>query len=145
MKAMKTLAAIAMCIFSISFSHAASVSVANPSFEEGWSGWEDSDPSAISGEGYQGDKSAKLEGAGAKAEQLVSVSPNTDYVLTAWLKGTGKIGAIVGAEEVSAVLDASGWEMISVTFNSGANDTITIFAADNGGQGRFDAFSLQSK
>ncbi|MFT2098309.1 carbohydrate binding domain-containing protein [Marinomonas sp. 2405UD66-6] len=145
MTLLKTLMTTAVCTIAISAAQAASVPIENASFEQKWSSWEDTDPSAISGEAYEGSKSAKLEGAGAKAAQVVSVQEDTDYVLTAWVKGKGTIGVTAGANTKTANVDSSGWQQATVTFNSGSSSSVTIFGAYNGGKGRFDAFSLESK
>lgn len=145
MTLLKTLMTTAACTIAISAAQAASVPIENASFEQKWNGWEDTDPSAISGEAYDGSKSAKLEGAGAKAEQVVSVQEDTNYILTAWVKGKGTIGITAGANTKTADVESSDWQQATVTFNSGSSSSVTIFSAYNGGKGRFDAFSLESK
>lgn len=123
---------------------AASISIDNSSFESSWTGWTDSDPSAISSDAHSGSKSAKITGSGGAFEQTVSVSTNTNYTLTAWIDGKGTIGAVAGSTTKSTDADTSSWEETSVTFNSGSNTSVTIYGGYNDGEGRFDDFSLES-
>lgn len=145
MTLLKTLLTTAACTLAISATQAASIPIENASFEQKWNGWDDTDPSAISGEAYEGSRSAKLEGTGAKAEQVVSIQEDTDYVLTAWVKGKGTIGVTLGVNTKTADVESSDWQQATVRFNSGSSSEVTIFSAYNGGKGRFDAFSLESK
>lgn len=118
------------------------VSLSNPGFESSWSGWNDTDPSAISSDAHTGSKSAKITGSGARFEQTVSVSANTNYVLTAYVLEKGTIGALVGSNEYSDGGDFSDWTEVSVSFNSANQTSLTIYGKYNGGTGRFDDFSL---
>ncbi|PIB34033.1 hypothetical protein BFP72_00600 [Reichenbachiella sp. 5M10] len=118
------------------------VSIVNPGFESNWSGWEDTDPSATSSDSHSGSKSAKITGSGGKVEQDVSVTANTNYTLSAYVLEAGTIGAQVGSNNYSDGGDYSDWTKVSVSFNSGSNTTITIYAAYNGDTGRFDDFEL---
>ncbi|WP_422359554.1 polysaccharide lyase family 7 protein [Reichenbachiella sp.] len=118
------------------------VSLTNPGFESSWTGWNDSDPSAISGDANSGSKSAKITGSGGKAEQTVSVSPNTNYILSAYIQDKGTIGVIAGSNDYNDGGDFNDWTQVSVSFNSGSNSSITIYGKYNGGTGRFDDFSL---
>ena len=117
-------------------------SIANPGFESSWSGWNDIDPSAISGVAYSESKSAKITGPGGKFEQDVNVSPDTDYIVSAWVNGKGTIGVLVGNNDFNENGSYGNWTQISVPFNSGSSSTVTIYGKYNGGTGRFDNFSL---
>lgn len=118
------------------------VNLSNPGFESSWSGWNDTDPSAISSGSHSGSKSAKITGSGAKFEQTVSVSPNTNYILSAYVLEHGTIGAIAGGSDYNDGGDYSEWTQVSVAFNSGSSSSLTIYGKYNGGTGRFDDFSL---
>lgn len=118
------------------------VSLSNSGFESSWSGWNDSDPSAISSSANSGSKSAKITGSAGKFEQTVGVTANTNYILSAYILEKGTIGAIAGSNDHSDGGDYSEWTQVSVSFNSGSSTSITIYGKYNGGTGRFDDFSL---
>ncbi|SHK35682.1 F5/8 type C domain-containing protein [Reichenbachiella agariperforans] len=118
------------------------VNITNPGFESNWTGWADTDPSATSGDSHNGSKSAKITGSGGKVEQTLTVNTNTDYTLSAYILEAGTIGANVGGTNYSDGGDYNDWTQVTVSFNSGSSTSITIYAAYNGGTGRFDDFEL---
>ncbi|GAB3035215.1 polysaccharide lyase family 7 protein [Bowmanella dokdonensis] len=124
--------------------HAVSVPINNPGFESGWDDWTDTDPSAISGESYSGNSSAKITGSAGRVEQTVSVDANTDYRLSVYVKGSGKIGAMVSGTEHSTTGGGSSFEEVAVEFNSGSATSVTLFAAYDGAEGRVDDFFLET-
>lgn len=120
------------------------VTLTNPGFESDFTGWTDTDPSAIStSDVHSGSKAAKITGSAGRVEQTVSVSQNTDYVLTAWVYEQGKIGAVVGSNDYNDSGNYGSYTEVEVTFNSGSQTSVTIYAAYNGGTGRFDDFALE--
>lgn len=128
---------------------ASAVDIANPGFEQGWEGWTDGDPSgsgtAISKKANNGEKSVKLTEKSTYAAQVVSVQPNTTYRLSAFVLGTGNLGAKVGTEIFfeQTPKKSKKWADLTVTFNSGAFSTVTIFGGHAGGTGQFDDFRLE--
>ncbi|GAM55499.1 hypothetical protein JCM19231_5273 [Vibrio ishigakensis] len=63
-----------------SYANATNLDIVNPGFETGnWDGWQDVDPSSISGDAHQGLHSAKISGSGASFSQAISVTPQTNY------------------------------------------------------------------
>lgn len=118
------------------------VPITNPGFENDWSGWSDTDPSAISGDSHSGSKSAKITGSGGKFEQMVSVSPNTSYQLTGYILGKGTIGANTTSSSYNNGGTFGSWTEVSVDFNSGSSTSITIYGTYSGGEGRFDDFAM---
>ncbi|WP_299262989.1 carbohydrate-binding protein [uncultured Psychrosphaera sp.] len=134
----------ALTLASIATSNAASVSITNPGFESDFSGWEDTDPSAISSDEHSGSKAAKITGSGGKFEQDVSVVANTDYELSAYIEGIGKIGADVNGTRHNRTGGGDDYELVTVSFNSGSATTITIYGNYYDGEGRFDDFELNS-
>lgn len=121
-----------------------SVTILNPGFESDKANWGDPDLFAIStSDKHSGAKSAKLSSSGNRIQQAVTVSPNTDYTLTAWILGKGTIGAKSG----STVLNSQGgtyssWTQVTVNFNSGSASSVKLYGAYNAGEGRFDDFAL---
>ncbi|PAW12773.1 alginate lyase [Vibrio sp. V1B] len=125
-------------------SHSAQVNLINPSFEESFSGWTEFDPTAESGVAYDGVKSAKFEGDGARLEQTVSVVANTEYTLSAYVRGDANIGVDVGGSTYSQSASNSDWAKTTVIFNSQDSTEITIFGEYNSAEGRVDLFALNS-
>tara|TARA_R110002012_G_scaffold168447_4_gene331957 strand:+ start:2480 stop:4075 length:1596 start_codon:yes stop_codon:yes gene_type:complete len=138
---------IATSVLGLGVNHAAlgaTVSLNNAGFESSYAGWTNVEPTAISSVAYSGNNSLKITATGGKVEQDVAVQPNTDYTLVVYVKDKGKIGALVNGVSYSATADNSEYSPVSVTFNSGSATTVTLFANYNGGEGRFDDFTLQS-
>ncbi|PZR21935.1 MAG: alginate lyase [Citrobacter freundii] len=120
------------------------VTILNPGFESDKSNWGDASLFAIStSDKHSGSKSAKLSASGDRIQQVVTVTSNTDYILSAWILGKGTIGAKSG----STVLNSQGgtystWTKVTVTFNSGSATSVNLYGAYNAGEGRFDDFTL---
>lgn len=126
-----------------SYANATTLDVVNPGFETGsWDGWQDVDPSSISGDSHQGLHSAKISGSGAVFSQTISVSPQTDYTLSAYIKGSGTLFADVGGSRSEQSTNQSSWSKVEVTFNSGSNSEVTFGGSYSSGEGRFDSFEL---
>lgn len=128
--------------------HAAEI--INPGFENGWDGWMEIDKDdksvAISGDAHEGEKSAKLSSKAGSFAQVITVKPNTDYVLSAYVTGTGIVGVKMGQQ---LVFERQGktksWQEVLVAFNSGEHQQIAIFTQFNGKKGLFDDFSITEK
>ena len=139
------LVAAALSITALPVVHAASVSIENEGFEDSFTGWEDTDPSSISSDERSGSKAAKITGDGGKFEQDVEVEANTNYELTAYIDGTGKIGATVDGTRYTRTGGGDDeYEQVTVSFNSGSETSITIFGNYYGAEARFDDFALES-
>ncbi len=73
----------------------------------------------------------------------MTVTANTTYTLSAWQEGKGTLGVKSGSTTLgSTSTDNASFTQVSVTFNSGSATSVTIFGAYNGGEGRFDDFTL---
>jgi hypothetical protein len=99
----------------ISPTHAAEIN--NPGFENDWEAWmeidKDNKSAAISGDSREGKKSAKLTSTSGSFGQLINVEPGTDYVLSAWVKGSGIVGVKMGQQLVYERQDkAKSWEEV---------------------------------
>lgn len=121
--------------------------IINPSFESGFSGWQQVEPAAESDKKRTGLQSAKLSGQNAKVSQLVQVTPNTDYILHAYILGYGRIGVEFNEEEKEEkrIFDAVDWTKAEVVFNSGDRTAVTVYGTFNRAEGRYDDFSLIEK
>ncbi|HET9059107.1 MAG TPA: carbohydrate binding domain-containing protein, partial [Acidimicrobiales bacterium] len=83
----------------------------------------------------------------AQCSQVVNVSPNTTYTLTAWVQGNyvylGDTGT--GTSDTSNWTSAAGWSQLSTTFTTGPSTTsVTVWAHGWYGQGAIyaDDFAL---
>lgn len=123
----------------------ANVALDNPGFESSFDGWTDTDPSALSGVANSGSKSAKISGSGGKVEQTVSLTANTNYTLSAFVRGSGTLGVQGSGINASTNHSSSDWQQVNVTFNSGSATSATIYGAYNGSEGRFDDFTLTAE
>nr|QGU34249.1 alginate lyase [Marinimicrobium sp.] len=130
--------------FSISllFSASALASLTNPGFENQFSGWSDTDPSAISGDAASGSYSAKITGSSGRVDQQVALDTNTQYRLTAEVLGSGVIGINIGGTVHDERVNTSSWTTVTVEFDSGSASSGEVFAKYNDGTGRFDDFTL---
>jgi len=145
LKSTTVIVAAVLSMSMISTSNAASVSIQNAGFESKFSNWVDTDPSAISSDEHSGSKAAKITGSGGKFEQEVAIEPNTNYELSAYIDGYGKIGATVnGSRYTSTVKDSDQYEKTTVLFSSGSATSLTLFGEYYEKEGRFDDFTLKS-
>ena len=139
------LVAAALSMTAVPTVNAAEVSITNAGFEDGFDGWEDKNSAAISSDEYTGSKAAKITSSGGKFTQDVEVDANTDYELSAYIEGDGKIGVTIDGDRTR--LTGGGddeYEKVTVAFNSGSETTITIWGEYNDGTARFDDFTLTS-
>jgi poly(beta-D-mannuronate) lyase len=123
--------------------YAQTVPLNNPSFENNFNGWNDTDPSSISSVAFDGSRSVKITGSNGRVEQDVAVEANTNYRLSAYIRGNGTIGVNVGSVHVSENSSSSNWTETTVEFNSGSATTAEIFGKYRSGDSRFDLFSLE--
>ena len=132
-----------------SLTHAQSSSrnlIKNPSFEDKHKGWQQTEPVSISDHFNSGAKSSKISSKPGAITQIVSVTPNTDYVLEGYVKGSGTIGVKIKRKRFKdQVTGASDWVKVIVEFNSGSSSTVDIYASFYKKQGRFDDFKLTPK
>lgn len=134
----------ALLFFSTTLANAAAVNITNPGFEDRWSGWKDTDPSAISSSSHSGSRSAKITGSSGRFEQMVSLQQNTDYRITAYVRGKGTVGINLGSNTESKSSNSGSWKKVTVEFNSGSATSGQLFGKYNGGDGRFDDYTLES-
>jgi hypothetical protein len=136
---------LAGLLASSSLCWAASVNIANPGFENSFNDWREYEQAAVSSDSRTGNSSAKLLNSTGQLRQKVSVSPNTNYELSAYIKGAGKIGVNTGSAVISSkVSGATDWTKVTVSFASDTSNEVDIFLKYNGAEGRFDDFRLDS-
>lgn len=105
------------------------VTIKNPGFEDGLTDWTIIDPAKASNQGNSGERSLKLQGSPARVHQWVTVEKNTDYILTAFVGGTGKIGVNNGFDVVKKVVFDAGnrWTKVKLAFNSKSRTQIQVY------------------
>lgn len=72
--------------------------------------------------------SVKIDSVSDRLSQTVAVSANTNYTLSAQVKGSGKLSATVDGVTYSVDGDSSDYRFTSVSFNSGAGTSVEIAA-----------------
>ncbi|MEL6962223.1 MAG: TAXI family TRAP transporter solute-binding subunit [Pseudomonadota bacterium] len=122
--------------------------IENAGFENEWAGWQDIDPkksdTAISEVARSGSRSAKITGEQGRFEQVIKLSPWSEYELRAYVKGAGYVGLSLLGETFTRRPKESGdsWVAVSLPFSTEAAEQATIFGALADGEARFDDFEL---
>lgn len=120
----------------------------NPGFEAGWGGWTDIDPdkdaTSVSGHSNTGLKSAKISKRTGHFEQQVTLYPESDYELRAFVKGPGVIGIEIAGEQFTTASPGDGetWLPLVVPFSIGNEPDAKVFGGWGGAEGRFDDFRI---
>jgi hypothetical protein len=96
----------------------------NAGFEQGLSGWQKLDKTEtavkLSDDAKTGSHSLKIVSKGGSAQQKVTLLPNTQYELSADIKGAGLIGIKVGEKIFfDRFKKSKKWKSRSVFFDSG--------------------------
>ena len=134
---------VCLAMAAAGFTQAATIE--NAGFENGWEDWVEKDPAAISGVAYSGSSSLKISGSPGRVHQVVSVKPNTEYTLSAYVQGKGQIGINdLNGLFKNKKFDVSSWTKVSRTFTTASTSTLQVFAKHNNNTSdvRFDNFSL---
>ncbi|BDD00985.1 hypothetical protein PEPS_32650 (plasmid) [Persicobacter psychrovividus] len=119
------------------------VELVNPGFENGLKGWEKSGKVAASDVANAGSKSAKMQDRGASFSQIVSVTPKTNYLLSAYVKGKGTLYVQVGGKTFTAeASNKKAFTKIELPFFNKKAKRVTIGGKFADGQVRFDDFVL---
>jgi hypothetical protein len=134
--------------------------ITNPGFENGTTGWDVGNSFSVSTADKHAGNQSMLVTGGCPANygcwtnlfQTVTVTPNTDYLLTFWIKGAASpttVSAIVseanwGPQLVQKnITPTTSWVMQSMTFNSGSNSQIMVIFQDGmGGTSYIDDVQL---
>lgn len=138
---------LAAAIISLSASMAHSVTIDNPGFEDGLNDWIEVDPASTSGVAFSGSGSLKISGSPGRVHQNVDIDRNTNYTLSAYVRGEGEIiiqtGSSNGPGFRSTQFDVSDWTKVELDFNSGSATTTQVGAKyTDSGDVRFDNFEL---
>ncbi|SNS41367.1 polysaccharide lyase family 7 protein [Tropicimonas sediminicola] len=134
--------------FSVLAGAAMAQTLTNPGFESGWGGWTDVDPNkdatSISGDFNSGAKSGKISKETGHFEQAITLYPESEYELKAYVRGPGVIGIEVAGEEHTAASEGDGntWVPLSVPFTTASDVEGRVFGGWGGAEGRFDDFEL---
>ncbi|WP_020570182.1 carbohydrate binding domain-containing protein [Neolewinella persica] len=128
--------------------------VKNPGFEAGdftdWIGWGGNPREVVMNNQSAGDYAARIVGGGAP-EQVIEVTPNTEYILSCMAKVvTGQVALGVKPTDSNDIIASTNitrteYADYSVTFNSGARSQVKIyfFAMAGGNEAFGDEFSVK--
>ena len=120
----------------------------NGNFRDGLDGWEIEDGSIdLSGRGHDDNISARLRNSDARLTRRGAVRRNTDYRLRGRIESNGRFGYELGGNRVSSTA-AGGprdYKRRTFEFNTGNNDSITIFCEYRNRTGRFDNITLENR
>lgn len=116
------------------------VTIQNPGFESGKANWGSNSNYSISNDEHSGSNAAKVTSSSGRVEQTVTVTNNTDYELKAWVEGNGRLS--IGGTTNN--FDTNNYTQITVSFNSGNSNSVTILGARDSGDVRFDDFTLET-
>ena len=135
---------------------------------DGRDSWRNSDLGGViqitSSPVYEGSQASKFPSAGDRiAYQELTVTPNSDYILSYFytlktnnpgsitvsvIAGgghtdlTAALAATIEAFEGTDQSSSSTYVPVSISFNSGANDTVSILVTNQGEEARIDSFSI---
>ena len=114
------------------------VTIKNPGFENHLTDWTIIDPARTAFTHHSGEKSLKLMGAPARVHQWITVEKNTDYILTAYVAGSGKVGVNNQIDVVQKIVfdTDNRWQKVAVPFNSKSQTRIQVYAKYNAEDGR---------
>ena len=119
----------------------------NGDFRDGLSGWTiESGNIDLSGRGHDDDISARLRSSGARLSRQVNVLPNTNYRLRGRIETNGRFGYELGGNRTSSTASgaARDYKRRTFEFNTGNNNSITIFCEWRTRTGRFDNITLEN-
>ena len=125
---------------------AKSIFIPNFGFESGLQRWNVTKQVRSSTTSRVGDFSAKLNAEGAKISRKVTkLKPNTNYELSAFIRGNANFGVQIGTNEVVKSHERpGGWKKLTVVFNSASNDSAVIFASFKDDSAYIDNVKLKS-
>jgi chitinase len=116
--------------------------VVNPGFETGaMSPWTGAGDSVVTGQAHTGTYALAVNATASstgQAQQVIGVSPNHTYTLSAWVKGSYSFIGVTGTgtSDVSTWTSSAGYSQLKVTFTTGAStSSVTVWVHGWYGQG----------
>lgn len=77
---------------------------------------------------FSGGSTVKLNSLGDSLSQTLSVTPNTNYTLSAYIAGPGRLTAVVDGNTYSAAANQDSYRFTTLSFNSGSGTSVVISA-----------------
>lgn len=105
------------------------LNINNNAFDSGdFSAWTTTGATIVSTdqEAFSRSHSAQVVGGTGEISQSVAVNSNTNYTLSAFVKGEGSLKVDVDGQQFSTDQDSSSYRFTSVSFNSGAATSVDI-------------------
>jgi poly(beta-D-mannuronate) lyase len=112
--------------------HVGLVTITNHDFDSGdLSGWTNNGAVLATdlSEVFSRGASVKVDNINYDISQTVAINANTNYTVSAFVKGPGKLSVTVGGETHSVEQNSSSYRFTSVSFNSGAGTTAQVTAS----------------
>jgi len=112
--------------------HVVKVPINNHDFDSAdLTGWVNSGTEVVLniGDVFSRGSSIKVDDAADSISQDVVVTPNTNYTLSAFVKGVGSLSVIVDGVSYEAIQTSDDYKFTRVSFNSGSVTTATIKAS----------------
>ncbi|WP_158971110.1 chondroitinase-B domain-containing protein [Paraglaciecola sp. L3A3] len=109
----------------------AQVNIANDDFDsQSLADWTsvDVEVTTAPSEVFSRGSSVKIDNSADRLSQTVTVTANTNYTLSAYVKGSGKLTATVDGQTYSVDENASDYRFTSISFNSGDGTSLEISA-----------------
>lgn len=110
--------------------HINKVEISNSDFDNQADGWTNVDVTVTTAqdEVFSRGSSIKLDSVDDRLSQTVAVTANTNYTLSAYVKGAGKLSATVDGVTYSVDENSSSYTFTSISFNSGNGTSLEISA-----------------
>ncbi|WP_163132582.1 polysaccharide lyase 6 family protein [Agarivorans sp. Alg241-V36] len=99
--------------------------IANPAFDDGLTGWTNSGAQQAEESASFSRKSSAKVSANSSLSQSITLSANTPYVLSAFVKGSYQL-ALGNLASKSGVVTGDKYQWVSTEFNSGSNTEATL-------------------
>lgn len=116
---------------------------ANLGFELEWQDWSHTAQASISSQAYSGNYAAQISGKNDSFEKTFTVEPNTQYQISAFTKGSSKIGVKTDSNnQFSTQNNSETWQLHKLSFNSLHSNSIVVYTAFNQAPAWYDEFSL---
>lgn len=96
-----------------------------------WTTNTNSGASISQNEAFSRGHSLVIDNNATLATQTINISPNTNYTLSAFMKGTAKLSISLGEFNYPINLKSDEYKFNSVSFNSGSHNSATIIAQVN--------------
>ena len=137
-----------MALLCVPFISSVSAQIINAGFEDRFNNWVESDVNEVistSTLSNTGNLSARIQGSGGRLSQRVSVVPNSTYLISAQLRGAGRLRVELSDDDRPTIRVNNGSEYgdISFEFETGDTNEANVVLEFSGSEGRWDDLELR--